>query len=213
MIFGYFSDYIRCASNVLKCLGRYPIITDLKRSSLGRTEISEYTPTPNDRSSYNLVPIFVLAGGVNALAGVLLYFNHTCKALSIISSCGKRHTNCQIIIIIIIVIIIIIITQLVERRSRNPKTRVRIPLETTNFSLFSAVSDRLGLAYVPLRQGNDLEFLNSSGKRVNNSSCSLQNTVKPTPKTFRTAKNFKAPLSARMAMPLNWGQSESVRFI
>ena len=24
LIFGYFSDYIRCASNVLKCLGRYP---------------------------------------------------------------------------------------------------------------------------------------------------------------------------------------------
>ena len=29
----------------------------------------------------------------------------------------------------------------VERRSRNPKMRVKIPLETTNFSLFSAVSD------------------------------------------------------------------------
>ena len=174
------------------------IITDLKRSSLGRTEISEYTPTPNDRSSYSLVPIFVLAGGVNALAGVLLYFNHTCKALSIISSCRKRHINCQIIIIIII-----IVTQLVERRSRNPKTRVRIPLETTNFSLFSAVSDRLGLAYVPLRQGNDLEFLNSSGKRLNNSSCSLQNTIKSSPKTFRTAKNFRAPLSARMARLLS----------
>ena len=24
LIFGYLSDYIRCASNVLKCLGRYP---------------------------------------------------------------------------------------------------------------------------------------------------------------------------------------------
>ena len=33
------------------------------------------------------------------------------------------------------------IAQLVERRSRNPKMRVRIPHETTNFSLFSAVSD------------------------------------------------------------------------
>ena len=33
------------------------------------------------------------------------------------------------------------IAQLVERRSRNLKMRVRIPLETTNFSLFSAVSD------------------------------------------------------------------------
>ena len=47
------------------------IITDLKRSSLGRTEISEYTPPPMN-ASYSLVPIFVLAGGVNALAGVLL---------------------------------------------------------------------------------------------------------------------------------------------
>ena len=57
--------------------------------------------------------------------------------------------------------------------------------------------------------GNDLEFLNSSGKRLNNSSCSLQNTIKSSPKTFRTAKNFRAPLSAGMARPLNWGQSES----
>ena len=31
------------------------------------------------------------------------------------------------------------IAQMVERRSRNPNMRVRIPLETTNFSLFSAV--------------------------------------------------------------------------
>ena len=57
--------------------------------------------------------------------------------------------------------------------------------------------------------GNDLEFFNSSGKRLNNSSCSLQNTIKSSPKTFRTAKNFRAPLSARMARPVNWGQSES----
>ena len=49
----------------------------------------------------------------------------------------------------------------------------------------------------------------SSGKRLNHSSCSLQNTIKSSPKTFRTAKNFRAPLSARMARPLNWGQSES----
>ena len=34
-------------------------------------------------------------------------------------------------------------------------------------------------------------------------------TIKSSPKTFRTAKNFRAPLSARMARPLNWGQSES----
>ena len=33
------------------------------------------------------------------------------------------------------------IAQLVERRSRNPKMRVQIPLETTNFSLSFAVSD------------------------------------------------------------------------
>ena len=52
---------------------------------------------------------------------------------------------------------------------------------------------------------------NSSGKRLNNSSCSLQlNAIKSSPKTFRTAKNFRAPLSARMARPINWGQSESV---
>ena len=31
--------------------------------------------------------------------------------------------------------------QLVQWRSRNPKMRVRIPLKTTNFLLFSAVSD------------------------------------------------------------------------
>ena len=31
--------------------------------------------------------------------------------------------------------------QSVERRYRNPKMRVQIPLETTNFSLFSAVSN------------------------------------------------------------------------
>ena len=48
LIFGYLSDYKRCASNVLKCLGRLGslIITDLKRKSLGRTEISEYTTPP-----------------------------------------------------------------------------------------------------------------------------------------------------------------------
>ena len=33
------------------------------------------------------------------------------------------------------------IAQLVERRSRNPKMRVQIPLERTNFSLSFAVSD------------------------------------------------------------------------
>ena len=33
------------------------------------------------------------------------------------------------------------IAQLVERQSRNPKMRVQIPLETTNFSLSFAVSD------------------------------------------------------------------------
>ena len=32
-------------------------------------------------------------------------------------------------------------SQLVERRSRNPKMRVQFPLETTNFSLSLAVSD------------------------------------------------------------------------
>ena len=53
---------------------------------------------------------------------------------------------------------------------------------------------------------DDLEFLNSSGKRLNNSSCSVQNTIKSSPKTFRTAKNFRAPLSARMARSLNWGR-------
>ena len=37
----------------------------------------------------------------------------------------------------------------------------------------------------------------------------VQNTIKSSPKIFRTAKNFRAPLSARMARPLNWGQSES----
>ena len=31
------------------------------------------------------------------------------------------------------------IAQLVEQQSRNPKMRVRIPLETTNFSLFCGV--------------------------------------------------------------------------
>ena len=31
--------------------------------------------------------------------------------------------------------------QLLERRSRNPKMRAQIPLETTNFSLSFAVSD------------------------------------------------------------------------
>ena len=54
-----------------------------------------------------------------------------------------------------------------------------------------------------------MEFLNSSGKQLNNSSCSVQNTIKSSPKTFRTAKNCRAPLSARMARPLYWGQSES----
>ena len=33
------------------------------------------------------------------------------------------------------------IAQLVERRFRNPKMRVQIPLESTNFSLSFAVSD------------------------------------------------------------------------
>ena len=57
---------------------------------------------------------------------------------------------------------------------------------------------------------NDLEFLSSSGKQLNNSSYSLENTIKSSPKTFRTAKNFRAPLSPRMARPLNWSQSESI---
>ena len=73
LIFGYLGVYKRCASNVLKCLGRYPN-NDLKRNSLGRTEISEYTPPPMNAlftALPGLVPIFVLAGGVNALAGVL----------------------------------------------------------------------------------------------------------------------------------------------
>ena len=48
-------------------------------------------------------------------------------------------------------------------------------------------------------------------ERLNNSSCSLQNTIKSSPKTFRTAKNFRVPLSARMARPLNWDQSESAQ--
>ena len=30
-------------------------------------------PTPNERSGYSLLPIFVLADGVNALAGVLYF--------------------------------------------------------------------------------------------------------------------------------------------
>ena len=51
-------------------------ITDLKRNSLDRTEIiSELIYHTNERSVTalpDLVPIFVLAGGVNALAGVLL---------------------------------------------------------------------------------------------------------------------------------------------
>ena len=48
-----------------------------------------------------------------------------------------------------------------------------------------------------------------SEKQLDNSSCSLQNTIKSSPKTFRTAKNFRAPLCARMARTLNWGQSKS----
>ena len=74
LIFGYLSDYIRCASNVLNALEGTLKITDLKRNSLGGTEISEYTPPINALVTAlpGLVPIFVLAGGVNALAGVLL---------------------------------------------------------------------------------------------------------------------------------------------
>ena len=34
-----------------------------------------------------------------------------------------------------------LVAQLVERQSRTPKMRVQIPLETTNFSLYFAVSD------------------------------------------------------------------------
>ena len=55
---------------------------------------------------------------------------------------------------------------------------------------------------------DDLEFLNSSGKRLNNSSCSLQNTIKSSPKTFRTAKNFRAPLSAPLI-----GASPSLAYV
>ena len=50
------------------------IIIDLKRNSLGRTEISEYTPPPMNSlvtALPGLVPIFVSAGGENSLAGVL----------------------------------------------------------------------------------------------------------------------------------------------
>ena len=60
------------------------IITDLKRNSLGRTEISEYTTPPMkalDTSLPGLVIIFVLAGGVNALASVLLYLLFSCMKL------------------------------------------------------------------------------------------------------------------------------------
>ena len=55
------------------------IITDLKRNSLGRTEISEYTTPPMDAlvtALPGLVTIFVLADGENALAVVLLDLYH-----------------------------------------------------------------------------------------------------------------------------------------
>ena len=54
------------------------IITDLKRNLLGRTEKSEFTSPPMNAlvtALPGLVPIFVLAGGVNALAGVLFEYN------------------------------------------------------------------------------------------------------------------------------------------
>ena len=61
---------------------------------LVRTEISEYTPPPNGRSSYSLVPIFVLTGEVKALAGVLfsikkkfaVFFNNMFQWFTNISS-------------------------------------------------------------------------------------------------------------------------------
>ena len=59
------------------------IIIELKRNSLGRTEISEYTTPPMNAlvtALPGLVIIFVLAGGVNALAGVLFNMKlHDCR--------------------------------------------------------------------------------------------------------------------------------------
>ena len=36
LIFGYLSDYIRCASKVLKCLGRYPNNNKFKKEFVGQ---------------------------------------------------------------------------------------------------------------------------------------------------------------------------------
>ena len=54
------------------------IITDLTRNSLGRTEISEYTPPPMNAlvtALPGLVPIFVLVGVVREAEGILLTFS------------------------------------------------------------------------------------------------------------------------------------------
>ena len=48
------------------------------------------------------------------------------------------------------------VAQLVERQSRNPKMRVHIPLETTNFLLFSAVLDYYNSIVVSLFEYADL---------------------------------------------------------
>ena len=66
------------------------LITDLKRNSLGRTEISEYTTPPMNAlvtALPGLMIIFVLAGGVNALAGVLFVLYYRRRQYNIFEFC------------------------------------------------------------------------------------------------------------------------------
>ena len=50
---------------------KYPNNNWFKKEFVGQNTNKWIYPIPNERSSDSLVPIFVLAGGVNASAGVL----------------------------------------------------------------------------------------------------------------------------------------------
>ena len=74
-------------------------------------------------------------GGVRVILIVPSFQNFVC--LSLLSNATSCEDSPVKIWIVEILISIGSIARTVERRSRNPKKRVQIPLETTNFSLFA----------------------------------------------------------------------------
>ena len=94
LIFGYLSDYIRCASNVLlvKCLGRYPNNNWFKKELVGQNRNKWIYPTPNELSSYSPAwpcAHFRFSRRSKRLSRRLVYFSFGC----ITSKPGVQHLN------------------------------------------------------------------------------------------------------------------------